>query len=55
MFLCGLSMEMELAEEFNCVGKCRCCLYLEDRKCIKHNSPIDCLDGGCDEWVVDHR
>ena len=59
MIICGLSMEMELAEEMGWVGKCRGCLYC-DR--ITPSGLATCQKKGkvrqkenCKDWVVDHR
>lgn len=59
IIVCGLSMEMEMAEEMGWVGKCRGCLYC-DR--IINYGLVDCQKKGkisekenCEEWVVDHR
>ena len=59
MWICGLSMEMELAEEMGTVGKCKGCLYYE----IYPNGALHCRIKGiiddemedCRDWVVDHR
>ena len=59
LHVCGMSMEMELAEEMDWVGKCIGCLrcnYLYnglvncDIKGILTEEQIDCPD-----WIVDHR
>lgn len=59
MWICGLSMEMELAEELGVVGKCRGCLYCDG---ITNFGLATCQKKGkikekenCEEWVVDHR
>lgn len=58
MYICGMSMEMELAEEMGWVGKCIGCLYLDrfngvsicEKKGVLDEEVENCLD-----WVVDHR
>ena len=59
MYICGLSMEMELAEEMGWVGKCRGCLYCDH---ITTYGLVTCQKKGkikekenCPQWVVDHR
>lgn len=59
MIICGLSMEMEVAEMCGTVGKCRGCNYMGDKDsrnyCTKHKAVImdDML--GCNDWFVDTR
>lgn len=61
MYVCGLSMEMELAEEMGWVGKCIGCLYLEDNYCRKKDEILgeDEIFGegivDCEDWFVDYR
>ena len=63
MIMCGLSMEMEMAEEMGTVGKCISCLYLDSRMigdesvdwCSKHNALLAERESDCNDWVVDHR
>lgn len=56
MIVCGLSMEMELAEEMGWVGKCIGCLYLEyDKYCRKKGKKLKELKENCSDWVVDSR
>lgn len=59
MYICGLSMEMEMAEEMGYIGKCIGCLYCED---ITTYGLVNCQKKGevrkkddCEDWVVDHR
>ena len=59
LIICGLHMEMELAEEMGWVGKCRGCLYCDG---ITNFGLATCQKKGkikekenCGEWVVDHR
>ena len=59
MIICGLSMEMEMAEEMGWVGKCRGCFYCEY---MYNFGLVNCRKKGkiheqedCDEWVVDMR
>lgn len=59
MYICGLSMEMELAEEMGWVGKCIGCLYCDD---ITSTGSVNCQKKGkikekenCKDWLVDHR
>ena len=59
MIICGLSMEMEIAEMRGVVGKCRGCNHLGDaysrNYCTKHQAVIlnDML--GCNDWLVEMR
>ena len=55
MYVCGLSMEMELAEEMGWVGKCIGCLYLEDDYCRKKDEILDEERVDCGDWFVDYR
>ena len=59
MVICGLSMEMELAEEMGWVGKCRGCLYCngysETRVVCSKKGVLNKPRENCDEWVVDSR
>ena len=63
MIICGLSMEMELAEDMGLIGDCRMCLHLDGRMinkeilpyCEKNNELLDEYKSNCDDWVVDHR
>ena len=61
MYVCGLSMEMEMAEEMGWIGKCRGCIhntrYLDnDRKKLRCDKKgIVKEKTNCKEWVVDHR
>lgn len=61
MYVCGLSMEMELAEEMGWVGKCIGCLYLEGDYCRKKDEILDedeIFGEGrvdCEDWFVDYR
>ena len=62
MYVCGLSMEMEMAEESGLIGKCGGCLYLDYRGrdsefkyCSKHNEVLEEEVVDCPDWVVDHR
>jgi hypothetical protein len=59
MIVCGLSMEMNMAEEMGHIGKCIGCLYAEKWD----SSSLFCLKKGrrvkerenCKDWLVDHR
>lgn len=58
MHVCGLSMEMELAEEMGTVGKCIDCIYhiyIDDDivDCKKHGRIPVRTD--CEDWLVDYR
>ena len=62
MYVCGLSMEMEMAEELGVVGKCTGCLYLDFRGrdrdfryCSKNKELLEEEIVDCPDWVVDHR
>ena len=60
MIICGLSMEMELAEEMGWVGKCIGCLYFDKLPngalvCNKKNEVLDNERENCEDWLVDHR
>ena len=55
MIVCGLSMEMEMAEEMGYVGKCIGCLYLEDDYCTKNEELLKEHKTNCEDWLVDHR
>ena len=58
--ICGLNMEMEIAEEMGWVGKCRGCLhneyyYTDDEiYCNKKQKTIP-EQTDCPLWVCDHR
>ena len=60
MYICGLSMEMELAEEMGWIGKCKGCQYAGRRYddneiyCEKKGKKIGQREN-CKEWVVNHR
>lgn len=58
MYVCGLSMEMELAEEMGTIGKCIDCIhhrYITDDivSCEIHGlvKPRE----NCENWLVDYR
>ena len=59
MYICGCSMEMEMAKEMGWVGKCIGCLYTTtkyddgDWYCTKRKKKTN--QENCPEWVVDHR
>lgn len=60
MIICGLSMEMELAEEMGWIGKCIGCLYFDTLHngvsvCNKKNEILDDERENCEDWLVDHR
>ena len=56
MIICGLSMEMELAEEIGWVGKCISCWYLEYKDyCRKKGRKLKERKENCPDWVVDIR
>ena len=58
MWICGLSMEMELAEEMGYVGKCIGCHYFEKWNglyCHKKNKKLDKEKENCPDWLVDHH
>ena len=59
MVICGLSMEMELAEEMGTIGKCCSCLHFDKpdgllycrlKEVILNEEVEDCPD-----WSVDYR
>ena len=58
MYICGLSMEMELAEEMGTIGKCIDCIHHQ----VITDDIVDCEMHGrvpvrddCQDWVVDYR
>lgn len=60
LIICGLSMEMETAEELGRVGDCRMCLYADYYEFDKNK--VRCSKKGiveqqsdCKEWSVDFR
>ncbi len=57
IIICGLSMEMELAEEMGLVGDCRMCWYFdydgENETC--HGKILKERKTDCKEWFVDIR
>ena len=59
MIICGMSMEMEMAEEMGTVGKCRGCLYLETNvngtRYCQLKGVLTSEKENCKDWVVDHR
>lgn len=56
MIICGLSMEMELAEEMGTVGKCVGCWYLEYKDyCRKKDVYLNERKENCKDWCVDIR
>ena len=62
MHICGLSMEMEAAEELGLIGKCKGCIYYETRGnlsrfmyCDKKKKVLDGEVEDCPDWVVGHR
>ena len=56
LIICGLSMEMEMAEEMGTVGKCIGCVYLEyDDYCRKKGKKLKERKENCDDWVVEYR
>lgn len=59
MIICGLSMEMELAEEMGTVGKCIGCHYFEGSDevlyCAKKKKFLDKEKENCQDWLVNHR
>ena len=60
MWICGLSMEMELAEEMGWVGKCIDCWYYdilpnEFKYCRKKDTILEHEMEDCKLWVVDTK
>lgn len=60
MIVCGLSMEMMMAEEMGTVGKCCSCLYFDVLNngalyCRKINEILDGEVEDCSDWSVDYR
>lgn len=58
MYICGLSMEMELAEEMGTIGKCIDCIHhqhIDDEfvDCEIHGRVKSRED--CGDWLVDYR
>lgn len=60
MIICGLSMEMEMAKEYDGVGKCSWCLYYDKLNngalfCRKNDELLDEEKDDCKDWIVNHR
>ena len=60
LIICGLSMEMEMAEECDGIGKCNWCHYFEKLRngalyCAKQDKVLDEENVDCKDWIVDHR
>ena len=58
MWICGLSMEMELAEEMGWVGKCIGCHHFDSYNglyCHKKNKRLTKEQENCKDWLVNHR
>lgn len=60
LIICGLSMEMEMAEEMGDIGKCRGCLYFDELCngalfCRQYNEMLDEEQENCKDWLVDYR
>lgn len=59
MIICGLSMEMRMAEEMGTIGKCKGCLYFGKRGdydwCEKKKEVLKNEKENCKDWIVDHR
>ena len=59
MIICGLSMEMMMAEEMGTVGKCCSCLYFDKPNdvlyCTKQDEILESEVEDCSDWLVDYR
>ena len=60
MYICGLSMEMRMAEEMGTIGKCIGCHHFDKPRddvlfCHKKDEILMEEQEDCEDWLVDHR
>ena len=60
LIICGLSMEMRMAEEMGTIGKCAGCFYFDKLRngaliCRIRDEVLDSEKEDCEDWCVDMR